>query len=105
MPFRYNFTTAATISRQSYTGDKSAYSSVTGTVYGYFAPTATNESVGAQGVISQSFQFITDGTQDIRQNDRLSINSESYGVKGIQRFTQLSQDILICTLNKSVKKE
>jgi hypothetical protein len=71
---------------------------------GYFAPTATNENSGAQGIISQSYQFITDGVQDIRANDRLTISTVEYGVKGIQRFTQLSQDILVCTLNKSVKK-
>lgn len=105
MQFRYNYTTPITIKRQTYTGDKSTYATVAGTIMGYFAPTSTNETVGSQGIISQSYQFITDGPQDIRQNDRLVINSTEYGVKGVERFTQLSQDVLICTLNKSVKKE
>jgi len=101
---RYSYNTSATVKRQAYTADKSTYSTVSGTINGYFAPTATNESTGYQGIISQSYQFVTDGQQDIRANDRLTINSEEYGVKGIQRFTLLSQDVLLCTLNKSVKK-
>mgnify|MGYP003402453671 FL=1 len=104
MLFRYNYTTPVTVKRNTYTGDKSEYVTQSDTIYGYFAPTATNENIGSQGIISQSYQFITDGVQDIRANDRLVISTVEYGVKGIQRFTQLSQDILVCTLNKSVKK-
>lgn len=104
MQFRYNYTTTATIKRQSYTADKSTYATVAGTVFGYFGPTTPTEGVGAQTIISQAYQFVTDGPNDIRANDRLVIDSVEYGVKGVQRFTQLSQDVLICTLNKSVKK-
>jgi len=104
MHFRYNYTTPVTVKRNTYTGDKSTYTTQATTVFGYFAPTSTNETIGAQGIISQSFQFVTDGTQDIQANDRLVIGSTEYGVKGIQRFTQLSQDVLVCTLNKSVNK-
>lgn len=104
MLFRYNYTTPVTVKRNTYTADKSAYVDQAGTIFGYFAPTGTNESIGAQGIISQSYQFITDGVEDIRANDRLVISTVEYGVKGVQRFTQLSQDVLVCTLNKSVKK-
>jgi hypothetical protein len=104
MLFRYNYSTPVTVKRNTYTGDKSSYVEQSPTVMGYFSPTATNETIGAQGIISQSFQFVTDGTQDIQANDRLVIGSTEYGVKGIQRFTQLSQDVLVCTLNKSVNK-
>ncbi len=103
MLFRYNYTTPVTVKRNTYTGDKSSYVTQSGTIFGYFSPTATNESIGAQGIISQSYQFTTDGAYDIQANDRLVINTVEYGVKGIQRFTQLSQDVLVCTLNKSVK--
>lgn len=104
MLFRYNYNTPVTVKRNTYSADKSSYETQASTVYGYFAPTSTNENLGAQGIISQSYQFITDGYEDIQANDRLVINTVEYGVKGTQRFTQLSQDILICTLNKSVKK-
>lgn len=104
MLFRYNYTSVATVKRNTYTGDKSSYVTQSTPINGYFAPTSTTETAGSQSIISQSYQFVTDGPEDIRANDRLVINSVEYGVKGVQRFTQLSQDVLICTLNKSVNK-
>lgn len=102
---RQSFTTTATQKRLSaYSSDKATYASVSGvTLYGYFAPTSPYESSAGVNMLDQSYQFVVDGPTDVKQNDQLTISSTVYGVRGIQRFTNLSQDILVCTLTKVVK--
>lgn len=101
---RYNFSTTATQKRLgAYSSDKASYATVSGvTLIGYFAPITPTDGVDVVSMIDQGYQFVTDGPTDIRPNDQLTISSIVYGVKGVQRFTQLSQDVLICSLTKVV---
>lgn len=97
-----NYETIASVSRLgAYSGDKSSYSSV-GDVEGNFEPISPSMDAIAQGAISQSYQFVCDIESDVRDNDKLTIEGEVYGVKGTSKFRQGSIEFLRCILEKSV---
>ena len=97
-----NYDAIASVSRLgSYSGDKSSYSTV-GDVEGNFEPISPSMDAIAQGALSQSYQFVCDIESDVRDNDRLTIESEAYGVKGTSKFRQGSIEFLRCSLEKAV---
>jgi len=100
---RYNYDTSVTLTRLSdTTADQSAYSAVPGTILGFFSPVSKTMAIVNGGVINQEYQFVTDGSADIRDGDKMVINGIAYGVKGSARFKQLSQDILVCSIFKEI---
>lgn len=102
---RYNFTSqASTVKRLgAYASDKATYATVSGfTPLGFFTPITPFNATDQIEIVDQGYQFITDGPTDIRANDQLTIDGAVYGVKGIQRNRQLSQDILTVTLTKII---
>lgn len=102
---RYNYNSIITVERQvDINANQSDYTAVVGVQYrGYFAPSALTMSVGPVEAASQQYLLITDGQNDIREGDRLTIDGEVYGVKGVARYRQLQQYILNCTLQKKLK--
>lgn len=101
---RYNFNISATVKRlASYSGDKSAYAAVTGTIRGSFQPIDASHKTEQLQIIGQAYEFITDGrTQDIRVNDVLTISTIEYRVKGVARYVFAGSDLLKCILEISV---
>jgi hypothetical protein len=97
------FTTAATVKRLTQTVDKSAYAVVAGTIYGFFQPIDPDQRPKAAEIVSQGYQFICSGENDIRAADLLTVASKVYTVRGIRRYTLESIDILDCLLELSVK--
>lgn len=96
---RFNYSTSATQKRlATYSGNKSSFAAVSGTIRGFFAPMEPSQKTEALGIIDQAFEFTTDGYKDIQVNDILTISSKDYGVKGVARYTMGSQDILRCVL-------
>lgn len=97
-----NYESIASVTRLSaYSGSKSTYATV-GDVEGNFEPISPSMEAIAEGAISQSYQFICDIDSDIRANDRLTIDSEVYGVKGVSKFRQGSVEFLRCIMEKAV---
>lgn len=91
--------TSATVKRLgAYSGNKSTFASVAGTIYGFFTPMENTQKAASLGIIGQAYEYTTDGTIDIRVNDILTINSIDYGVAGVARFILGSQDFLKVTL-------
>jgi hypothetical protein len=84
---RFNYNKSATIKRLgSYSGGKSTYSAVAGTIPGYFTPTSNSQTGLSLGIIGQAYEFHTDSQKDIKVNDILTIDSVDYGVQGISVF-------------------
>lgn len=97
-----HYETVASVSRLgAYSGDKSTYASV-GDVEGNFEPVSPSMEAIAEGAVSQSYQFVCDIESDVRDNDRLTIESEVYGVKGTSKFRLGSVEFLRCILEKAV---
>lgn len=72
-----------TIKRQVYTGDKSTYTTVAGTFSGYLRP-MTEEQAAVNGVqFGLGFMLITETDVDIRQGDRITIDSVEYTIRGV----------------------
>lgn len=102
---RFQFTTSATVKRlANYSGNKSSYASVSGTILGFFTPAQNYQAVQQLGIIGQAYEFTTDGHKDIRVNDILTIDSVDYGVQGVARYRMGAQDFLRCTLNLLVNE-
>lgn len=97
------FTTAATLKRLTYTGDKSAYAAVSGTIYGLFAPVDPDMRPVAAQIGAQAYAFSCTGETDIKASDVLTVASKDYTVRGIRRYTLESIDFLECLLELSVK--
>lgn len=79
------FTTNNTISaikRQSYTGGKSSYSSV-GSGTGYLRPLSEEQAQANQMQWGQAFSLIVECAVDIREGDRVVVDSVEYAVKGV----------------------
>lgn len=92
---RYHYNTVATQKRLSaYSGNKSTFADVSGTLHGFFTPIDNYQRVQSLGIIGQAFEFITDGAKDIKANDIITIDSTAYGVVGVSRYRMASQDIL-----------
>ena len=102
---RYNFRSIVTVERQADTsGNQSGFSTLSGVRYrGYLAPTANTMAFGPADAGSQTYQLVTDGRNDIREGDRITVDGTKYGVQGIARYKQLSQYILVCTLKLKLK--
>jgi hypothetical protein len=100
---RFNYNATAAIKRLVNDGGGNTQSTVTtltGVSYrGYFSPIALTKGIEVLGVADQLFQFVTEGKNDIRSGDQLIINGLTYGVRGVARYRNLSQDILNCSLN------
>lgn len=99
-----NYVTAATRKTLStYASDKTSYSAVSGTIYGAFNPIAANQNTIALGIMSQAYEFDTDGDQTILAGDILTINSVDYGVKGVATYNQMSISVLKCVLELAIQ--
>lgn len=91
----------ATVNRMTYVGDKSTYSSV-GTVEGYLEPVEKNkELIGHDSILGQEWMFRCNGDEDIREADKLTIDSVSYAVSGVRRYTAGTLDLLDVMLERS----
>lgn len=100
---RFNFETPAALWRQVYTLNKSVLTNQNKTFYGFFQPIDSDQNTVALGIISQAYQFLTDGDVDIKPSDALVIDSKEYRVRGVKRNTMKRQDHLTCTMELSVK--
>ena len=99
------FNTIATVERlQTYSGDQSTYASTGASIEGRFDPISPDMDQMAQGVLSQTYQFITEAWEDIQDNDQLTIDSEVYGVMGTSTFRRGSVEYLRCLLEKVVNE-
>lgn len=99
-----NYTTPATRKTLSaYSGDKTSYGAVSGTIYGAFNPIAPNQNTIALGIVSQAYEFVTGGDETILAGDTLTINSIEYGVKGVALYEQMSISVLKCVLEKTIQ--
>lgn len=98
-----SFTDAITLKRLSQTSGKSVYATVSGTLYGSIMPIDSDANVIALKITGQAYKFTTDGANDIRVGDILTFNSEEYGVRGLQRFTQKAVDVKYVVLEKRQK--
>lgn len=70
------------IKRLSYTGTKATTSSV-GTAEGYLRPLAADEASANSVQFGQAFQLIIETSVDIRVQDRVTIDSVDYLVRGV----------------------
>lgn len=96
---RFHYNKSATVKRlATYSGNKSAFASVAGTIRGFFIPLEPSQKTEALGIIDQAYEFTTDGQKDIKVNDTLTIDSIEYRVKGVARYTMFGQDVLKCTI-------
>lgn len=98
-----SFVDPVTVKRLSQTADKSAYVSITGTIYGFFVPVDQDQNIISLKIVGQAYKFSTDGINDIRPGDILTYLGEEYGVKGTQKLTQKSLSVLLCYLEKRQK--
>lgn len=74
--------TISAIKRLTYTGSKATSSSV-GTAVGYLRPLAADQS-SVNGVqFGQAFQLIVETSVDIRVQDKVTIDSVDYLVRGV----------------------
>lgn len=102
---RFNFNTTATQKRlATYSGNKSSYATVFGvSIRGFFNAISSTPSTQAMGISGQAYEFTTEGQKDIKINDILTINSEDYHVRGVQRNTLGAIDQLKVTMDKPEK--
>lgn len=74
--------TISAIKRQSYSGGKSTYSTV-GSGTGYLRP-LSEEQASANGLqFGLAFNLLVETDVDIRETDRVTVDSEEYTVKGV----------------------
>lgn len=88
----------------AYSGNKASYASVGGTIYGFFEPVEVDQNIIGLGIMGQAYKFYTNGDQDIRTSDVLTVSSVDYNVRGVRRNTSQGLDVLECTLELSIKK-
>lgn len=74
--------TVSAISRQSYTDGVSAFASV-GSCTGYFRPLSEQESNFSNIQYGLAFSLITETSVDIKQGDKVTVDSVVYLVRGI----------------------
>jgi len=101
---RFNFNTVASIWRHVYTGNKSVLTDLSIDYEGFFQPIDSDQNTVALGLVSQAYQFVTEGANDITPNDHLIIDSATYIVRGVKRNTMKRQDFLTCIMEKPVKE-
>lgn len=98
------FTTLAIISRLgTYSSSKATYSTKNDRVYGQFRPIGASMATVALNIQGQAYQFVTEGYKPIQANDKLTIEENVYGVKGVARTTLGGVDMLVCTLERDIK--
>lgn len=98
------FETPATIERlTAYSSDKASLAAVAGTVFGALRPIDQDENTIALNLTGQGYRFDVDDGDDVRVNDRLTINSEVFVVRGIKKYNQRSIDAKACFLEKPQK--
>jgi hypothetical protein len=97
------FVFPATVKRLTYTGDKSVYGAVAGTIYGHFAPVDPDQRPQAAQIGAQVYMFVCSGEKDIRATDIVTVNSIDYHVRGVRRYTLESLDFLDCLIELPVK--
>lgn len=100
---RFHYSTPAAVWRHEYTGNKSAIEDLSKTYYGFFQPIDSDTNTVALGIMSQAYQFVTDGNADIKPSDMLVIDSVQYRVRGIRRNIMKRQDFLTAIMELSVK--
>jgi hypothetical protein len=74
--------TISAISRQTYSGGKSSFSSV-GTGTGYLRPLNEQESSFASVQFGLAFSLIVETGVDIQETDKVTIDSITYVVRGV----------------------
>lgn len=88
------FEDVATLERLSYTGNKSSYSAVAGSIFGQLTPIATSQNTIALKIQGQAHRFITDSGNDIVVGDRLTIDGVAYVARGLQKYRLKSINVL-----------
>lgn len=77
-----NQKTISAISRQTYTDGKSSFASV-GSATGYLKPLSEQESAFNGIQFGQAFNLIVECSVDIREGDKVTIDSVVYVVRGV----------------------
>jgi hypothetical protein len=101
MSRRFNFNTSAALWRHVYSGDKSTLTDQSTTYEGFFQPIDADQNTVALGIVSQAYQFVTDGDADIVASDMLVIDSVQYRVRGVRRNQMKRQDFITCIMELS----
>ncbi len=88
----------------AYSGNKASYVSTGTEIRGFLMPIDSDQNVIALGIMGQAYEFTTQGYQDIQIKDVLTIETVEYRVRGIKRETAGVLDVLVLTLELSVKQ-
>lgn len=92
----------ASVSRQSYSGGKSSFSSIGTTYTGYLRTLSpSKEQVGLEA-FGKEFAFTTEYGADIREADKLTISGTDYRVKGVahnQGITLATTKVLLTRID------
>ncbi|TXH07874.1 MAG: hypothetical protein E6R04_11905 [Spirochaetes bacterium] len=78
--------------------DKEVYAAVAGSIKGFFSPADDDENIKALNVFGQAYQFITRPAADVRPNDKLTIDSVIYNVRGVSKYKLMGTYFLKCIL-------
>lgn len=79
----FNNKTVTAIKRQVYTGNKSVYTSL-GVTFGAYLRPLSEEATASNGLqYGYGFNLITNTSVDIREGDRITIDSIDYTVRGV----------------------
>lgn len=85
---RVFFTQSATVERLTDTPaqDKESYVVQSGTIKCFLLPIGAEDVMLSEGNPSQSFKMFCDKDANVRETDRVTVNSETYIVKGMRRY-------------------
>lgn len=97
-----NQTAVSAIKRMTYTGDKSAYSSV-GTSTCYFRPLSEKQAADNSLQYGNAFSAIFETDQDVRAADVLTIGGTDYTVQGIVNHNRGRVGYIRAILTKPAK--
>lgn len=79
----FNTKTVSTIQRQVYTGNKSTYTSVGSSFSAYLRPLGEEASASNGIQFGYGFNLITPIGTDIKEGDKVTIDSIDYTVRGV----------------------
>lgn len=91
------------IKRQTYTGGKSAYSSV-GSGTGYLRPLSETQSATNNLQYGVGFSLLVENSVDIREADKVTVDSVEYVVNGVATHARGAVPYKRCLLTKPEKQ-
>ena len=97
-----NQNTISAIKRQTYTGNKSAYSSV-GSGMGYLRPFSETQSSVNGLQFGIGFSLFVDNAVDIREADKVTVDGTEYTVRGVATHARGAVPFKKCMLVKPEK--